>query len=136
VLWLSLAYFALLPANRAPQVLSGMIAGLERGEPGWLAAIDRGATALVGHQGLAASVVLAIVLVLVAVGVYLPAPAARGALALAIAVAAVIWVVGEALGGILAGGATDPNSGPLLILIALAYWPLGTASRQPGKAPG
>jgi hypothetical protein len=136
VLWLSLAYFALLPANRAPQVLSGMIAGLERGEPGWLAAIDRGAAALVGHQGLAASVVLAIVLVLVAVGVYLPAPAARGALALAIAVAAVIWVVGEALGGILAGGATDPNSGPLLILIALAYWPLGTASRQPGKAPG
>src|SRR5580692_9938999 len=136
VLWLSLAYFALLPANRAPQVLSGMIAGLESGEPGWLAAIDRGAAALVDHQGLAASVVLAVALGLIAVGVYLPAPAARGALVLAIAVAAVIWVVGEAIGGILAGGATDPNSGPLLILIALAYWPLGTASRQPGKAPG
>ena len=23
----------------------------------------------------------------------------------------------------MAGGATDPNSGPLLLLLALAYWP-------------
>jgi len=27
------------------------------------------------------------------------------------------------VGGILAGGMTDPNSGPLLVLIAAAYWP-------------
>ncbi|MGH3187709.1 MAG: hypothetical protein ACRDPY_01670 [Streptosporangiaceae bacterium] len=135
VLWLSLAYFALLPANRAPQALSGMIAGMESGEPGWLAAIDRGAASLVANQGLAASIVLAIALVLVAVGVYLPAPAARGALILAIVVAAVIWVIGEAFGAILAGGATDPNSGPLLALLALAYWPLGGTSREPGAIP-
>jgi len=38
-------------------------------------------------------------------------------------VAAAIWVVGQAFGMILAGGATDPNSGPLLALLALAYWP-------------
>ena len=42
---------------------------------------------------------------------------------LALVVAAAIWVVGEAFGMILAGGATDPNSGPLLALLALAYWP-------------
>ena len=42
---------------------------------------------------------------------------------LALLVAAAIWVVGEAFGMILAGGATDPNSGPLLALLALAYWP-------------
>ncbi len=126
VLWLSLAYFALLPANRAPQALNGMIAGMASGEPGWLAAIDRNAAALVAHRGLAASVVLAIALVLIAVGVYLPAPAARAAVVLAVVVAAVIWVVGEAFGTILAGGGTDPNSGLLLILLALAYWPART----------
>ena len=82
VLWLSLAYFALLPANRAPRALHDMIAGMTDGEPGWLAALDRGAASLVAHQGLAASVVLAIALVVVAVGVYLPAPAARGTLVL------------------------------------------------------
>jgi hypothetical protein len=136
VLWASLAYFALLPASRAPQALHDMIAGMASGEPGWLAAIDKNAAALVAHQGLAASIVLAIALALIAVGVYLPAPAARAALVLAIVVSAVIWVVGEAFGAILAGGATDPNSGLLLALLALAYWPAGKLAPPPPRPAG
>ncbi len=134
VLWLSLAYFALLPANRAPQALHDMIAGMASGEPSWLAAIDRGAASLVAHQGLVASIVLAVALVIIAVGVFLPPSAARATLVLAIVVAAVIWVIGEAFGAILAGGATDPNSGLPLILLALVYWPRGTTSAEPGPA--
>jgi hypothetical protein len=133
VLWLSLAYFALLPGNRAPQALNGMIAGMESGEPGWLAALERGAASLVAHQGLAASIVLAVALVIIAVGVYLPASAAKATVVLAIVVAAVIWVFGEAFGAILAGGATDPNSGPLLILLALTYWPVRAAVTAPAR---
>jgi hypothetical protein len=132
-LWLSLAYFALLPGNRTPQALNGMIAGMESGEPGWLAAIDKNAAALVAHQGPAASAVLAAALVIIAVGVYLPRSAARATLVLAIVVAAVIWVVGEDLGAILTGGATDPNSGPLLILLALTYWPVRAAVTAPAR---
>ena len=127
VLWGSLAYFALTPANRAPQALHDMIAAMAPGEPGWLAALDKHSAALVAHQGLAASIVLAVALIIVAVGVHLPPPGAKATLILAIVVAAVIWVVGEALGTILTGGGTDPNSGPLLALLALAYWPLATA---------
>jgi hypothetical protein len=126
VLWLSLAWFALQPANRAPQALNQMIAGMESGEPGWLAAIDRNAATLVAHDGLAASVVLAVALVIVAAGVFLPRTVARATLVLALVVAAVIWVVGEGFGTILAGGATDPNSGPLLALLAVAYWPVAS----------
>ena len=125
LLWASLGYLALQPGNRAPQALHDMIAGMADGEPGWLAAIDRNSAALVAHQGLATSTALVIVLALCAVGVYLPAPAARATLVLAIAVAAVIWVVGENLGAVFTGGGTDPNSGPLLALLALAYWPAG-----------
>ncbi len=128
VLWVSLAYFALIPANRAPQALNGMIAGMESGEPRWLSAIDRGAAALVANAGLAASIALAVALVLIAVGVYLPRPAVKATLVLAIVVALVIWVVGEAFGTIIAGGATDPNSGPLLVLLALTFWPLAATS--------
>ena len=136
VLWLGLAYFALLPANQAPQALHDMIAGMTDGEPGWLAVLDRGAASLVAHQGLAASIVLAIALAVVGVGVYLPGPAARGTLVLAIATAAVIWVFGQAFGEILTGGATDPNSGPLLALLALAYWPVrGVVTAPAGAAP-
>ncbi len=40
----------------------------------------------------------------------------------------------KAFGQILADGATDPNSAPLLALVALAYWPLamaGARARRP-----
>ena len=135
VLWLSLAYFALTPGNRAPQGVSGMIAGMESGEPLWLQHLQKGAASLVGSQGLAASVALAAALVLIAAGVYLPAGIAKGTLVLAIVVAAFIWVFGQALGGILAGGGTDVNSGPLLALLALAYWPLRTVPAVPATVP-
>jgi hypothetical protein len=131
VLWLSLAYFALTPANRAPQGVNGMIVSMESGEPGWVAALMRGAASLVSGQGLATSIVLAVALVLIALGVYLPAPAAKGALLLAIVVSVLIWVFAQAFGAIMAGGATDPASGPLLVLLALAYWPLPGSARAP-----
>ena len=124
MLWGSLAYFALTPANRAPQALHDMIAGMTDGEPGWVAAIERNAASLLAHDGLAASIVLAVVLAVIAVGVFLPPTVFRAILVLALVVAAFIWVVGEAFGAIMGGGATDPNSGPLLVLLALAYWPL------------
>ncbi len=131
VLWLSLAYFALLPGNRGAQALNSMIASMASGEPGWLAALERNGASVVAHQGLAASIVLAVALVIVAVGAYLPSRGAKATLVLAIVVAAVIWVFGEAFGGILTGGGTDPNSGPLLILLTLAYWPLRAVSTAP-----
>jgi hypothetical protein len=123
VLWASLAYFALQPANRAPQALHDMIAAMAGGEPGWLAAIEKASAALLAHQGLAASAGLAAAFALIAVGVYLPDRPARAVLVLAIVTAVVIWVIGEAFGAIFTGGGTDPNSGPLLALLALAYWP-------------
>ena len=34
----------------------------------------------------------------------------------------VVWVLGQNFGLLFSGGATDPNSGPLLALVAAAYW--------------
>jgi len=127
VLWGSLAYFALTPANRAPQALHDIIVSMTGGEPGWVTGLEKHAAAVLAHQGLTASIVLAVALIAIAVGMFLPPPLARNALILALVVAAFIWVFGEAFGQILAGGATDPNSAPLLALLALAYWPLATA---------
>ena len=45
--------------------------------------------------------------------------------------AAVFWVFGQAFGEIMTGGATDPNSAPLLALLALAYWPARAAAAAP-----
>lgn len=134
VLWGSMAYFALTPANRAPQTLHDMIVSMTGGEPGWLTGLENHAAALLANQGLAASTALAVALAVVAAGVFLPPPLARGTLILALVTAAFIWVFGEAFGQILTGGATDPNSGPLLAFLALAYWPLAADRPRAGHS--
>jgi hypothetical protein len=134
VLWASLAYFSVMASNRAPQALHDMISGMASGEPGWLAGLDNGAAGVLAHRGLAASVVLAVVLAVIGAGVFLPAPAARVTLVVAVVLAALIWVFGEALGAIFTGTGTDPNSGPLLALLALAYWPTRAGAPAPAAA--
>lgn len=134
VLWGSLAWFAIGPAaSRAPQGLHGMISGMASGQPGWLAAMDNRAAALLAHHGLGASVVLAVVLAIIAAGVFAPPPTTRAVIVLAVVTAAAIWVIGQDFGAIFTGSATDPNSGLLLGLFAAAYWPrtarTGEASR-------
>jgi len=91
---------------------------------------------LLAHQGLAASVMLAALLTLIAVGVYLPPSAARAVLAVAAVLAAVIWVAAQALGGVLTGSGTDPDTGPLLILMVLAFWPAGGPVGRGSSARG
>jgi hypothetical protein len=133
VLWGSLAYMALLPATRAPKALGGMVSGMASGQPGWLASLDNHLGAFGNSHGPAVAVVLAVVLTLVAVSVCLPRPAARAGIVLAIVTAAFIWAA-EGLGGILTRGGTDPNSGLLLALLALTFWPLGRAALScPGQ---
>jgi hypothetical protein len=130
VLWGSLAYLALAPVTRAPKALSGMISGMAAGQPGWLASVDNHLGSFLASRGSGAGVLLAVVLAVVAVGVFIPQPVGvRAVLVLAIVTSAALWVA-EGLGGILTGGGTDPNSGPLLALLALCYWPLANRSRQ------
>jgi hypothetical protein len=129
--WVILALLSVVGAGRSPRALRDLVSGLNRGQPGWLAHIDRVTESFFLHHGTPAAVVLAVVCVVVATGVYLPPQVTQCTLVLAIAVFAVIGVAVQDLGGILAGGATDPASGPLVILLALIYWPLIT-----GPAPG
>ncbi len=122
VLWGSLAFFALLPGSRAPQAISDLISAMAPGEPGWLGWLDTHAASALSHQGLPASIVLAGVLALIAAGSYLPARSARAIIALALVTAAALWLA-QGLGGVFTGSGTDLNTGPLLALIALAFWP-------------
>ncbi len=124
--WGSLALLSLQPAVRSPGGLSSMLADAADGQPGWLAAVDRQASSLLDHHGLAASIVLAITLAVIAASVLAPPPGARAAIVLAVIVAMAIWVA-EGLGGIFTGSSTDPDSGPLLALLAVAYWPAAAA---------
>lgn len=133
VLWLavwgSMAVVAVLPAARAPQALSGGIAEMASGEPVWLTWIDSHLAALLAARGLPVSVVLAAVFTIAAVGIFLPGRLARAVVVLAVALAVMLWLA-QGLGGIFAGASTDPSSAPLLVLLALAFWP---AAAVPGE---
>jgi len=137
--WVAMAGLAMAGAGRSRQGAHDLIAAYS-GQPGWLTAVDHHAESLVNGAGLGVAVVLVVICLVVAIGVFLPVPAARATLVLAAVSAGLIWVVGENFGGILAGGATDPNSGPLLVLLALAYWPVhrrpaGPSARSAGTVP-
>jgi hypothetical protein len=67
-------------------------------------------------------VLLAAAFTVTGVAIFVPA-AVRPAVMVSIILAAASWVISENFGGILTGQATDPNTGPLLVLVALAFWP-------------
>ncbi len=129
VVWSGLAVLELVTAHRsgAPRAVIGAV---DTGEPGWLATLDRHSLSLVGNRGLVIAVILAAVFVLVGLSVLLPRPWARAGVVVAVVTAAVIWVVGQNFGTIFPGGATDPNSGPLIALFALSYWPPRLGARR------
>jgi hypothetical protein len=133
VLWGSFAYFILQAANRAPGAARDTFAGLAAGEPGWIAAMDRGTASAASGHGLVISIGLAVVFVAAGLGVFWPA-STRPALLLSVIVALAIWVLGENFGELATGQGTDPNTGLLLVALAAAFWPWARRPAAPVSA--
>ncbi len=133
VLWASMAFFALQPGYRTPNGLSDEIKEMADGQPGWLAWPVSHLATLMAGPGLLAASLLAAAFTITAFGLWLPARAATAArvtIVLALVLAVFLWLA-QGLGAVFTGGSTDPNSGPLLILLALAYWPAARARPEP-----
>jgi hypothetical protein len=125
VLWGLFAVLAFLPYNTSPDVFSDAIAGNVQGTPtGYAWLLDHATKESAGH-GQALGIVFGLALALVAVSVLAPwRRAARIGIVLALVLSLLIWVFGEGLGMPFMGMGTDPDTGPLLALLALAYWPV------------
>jgi hypothetical protein len=133
VLWASFSYYLLLPANRSPGAISGIFSVTD-GQPGFIASIMNAMSNLAGQQGLEISVVLAVMCAIVAVSVFAPR-VIRPALILAMALGLLFWIA-EGFGSIFTGQGTDPNTGPLLILLAACFWPLSRPVVSPNTETG
>ena len=142
VVWGASAVLWLLPANTAHGAIGQQIAGMASGEPGWLAHLDQIAGRAAASSGVVQAAALALISAVIGLGpligrrphVYL---AAGAVLSLC------YWIFGQNFGGVLTapgGTATDPNTGPLLVLMAAALvpWPVlrSTDQRLRGVAPG
>jgi hypothetical protein len=120
-LWTAFACYLLLPANRAPGAVSQAFISMTAGQPGWLTVPARAMATLTAGHGQAAAVALAALCVLTGAGIFAD-QLTRPALILATLLGLLIWTA-EGFGTLTTGHATDPNTGPLLILLAACFWP-------------
>lgn len=119
LLWAGQSVLQMPLVHPVGQVLTANAHELSGGRSGWAGVLA--AT----HPHLLAAV-LACTQVAVGLGV-VPARHRRFAVVAGAIAAVVYWVGFQYLGGIGRGGATDPSSGPLLLLLASSLWP-GPAS--------
>jgi hypothetical protein len=125
-LWGGFAHYLLLPANRASDAITQVLSAAD-GQPKWVAATMTMFAHAAEHRGTQISVGLAVVCAGVALGIF-GRRAIRPVLVIAAGLGLLFWIA-EGFGGIFTGQGTDPNTGPLLILLAACYWPV-RASRS------
>src|SRR5215472_13367534 len=126
-LWGGFAHYLLLPANRASDAITRILSAAD-GQPKWVAATMTVFAHAAGHRGTQISVGLAVVCAGVALGIF-GRRARRPVLVIAAGLGLLFWIA-EGFGGILTGQGTDPNTGPLLILLAACYWPARASRRS------
>lgn len=138
-LWLLAAGLWLQAINRAPDAISSAIAAAQPNSMGWLASLQGSVASDVRGHGFALAVAAAVVSV--AVGVAVWSPALRPlALWVGVALSLAYWLLGQGMGEINTTQATDPNAGPLFVLLALALMarpsPQGERAASPKQATG
>jgi hypothetical protein len=122
VLWVGAAVFQALPKNNTGADVSGALTA--NGSPSWMAGFQNSFSGWITHHGTLSVVVLVATYALIGLGALYrrsrgPAVAAGFVLALA------IWVIAQNFGALYTGQATDPNTAPLIAVMAIAI--LGTA---------
>jgi hypothetical protein len=120
-LWVFSGFLLLEPANQGRGAISSLVSQAADGEPGIVhrPLVDV-AHALAGGGPWEATII-AVAMVVIGAGAVLGRHP-RPFLISAIVLAGAIWIFGEAFGGILTGQGTDPNSGPLWVLLAMCMW--------------
>jgi hypothetical protein len=125
--WVGAAIFQALPGQNTGRAVASMLTGSANGAPGWLAALDDSAGAWAAHNGPLVVTLLVAAEVLIGIGALVRA-AMVPAVTLGLALTLVFWVVGQDLGALYSGQATDPNGGPVLALMAVALLALAASS--------
>lgn len=133
--WSLAAVLFLLPHNRTPSSISSAIVGMAPGQAGWFAHFLTSFGNTFASSGTELAWVLAIVSLVIGFG---PLVTRRPGIFLAggALLSVVMWVAGQGLvGNIFTGSGTDPNTGPLIVVLALAMTPACVAAPYVGSTP-
>jgi hypothetical protein len=132
--WVGAAVFQALPGQNTGAAVASALTGGTDGAPAWLARLDHSAGAWAAHHGPLAVTLLVTAQALIGAGVLARKTRAL-ALTLGLALTVALWVLGQQFGALYSGQATDPNTGPLLALMAIVLLASTTRSVEaPGRA--
>ncbi len=137
-LWVGAAVLDLLPGNRPAATFTAQLVANASEAPAWLGRFDSELGRIVHGSGVWSTYVVVAVEVAIGLVPLCQRPVVRSRTIVAgMVLAAVYWVAGQSFGQLFSGRATDPSTGPLLILIGLAALSVTarTASRAPGGPP-
>lgn len=124
--WLGFAALFLRPGPAAVGSVTGEIDMMAAMTPKWLSQLDSALSAAVGSAGLPAVIGLAALCAVIGLAVLSPGWPRRAGVVTGVALALVAGLVGQGFGSLFSGQATDPGSGPLLVLFAVCV--LGASS--------
>jgi hypothetical protein len=132
ILWLGGALLQLLPGQSGSDALRDQLGSADE-TPDWLTGLHEGADGVLSQGGAVPFIGLVALMVLIGVGGLFRGPWRTVAAIAGSVVAAIFWVLGQNVGELYSGQATDPNTGPLIVLMAFAL--VGsTASRTPTRS--
>jgi hypothetical protein len=120
VLWLLMAVLWLAAPSSSANAVHDTINAAPSGMS-WLSSMQDGFASAAKGNGLVIALILAAASAAIGVAVAWNWRA-RQFLILAIGLSVIFWLVGQGFGGMFEGGATDPNTAPLFILLAYALW--------------
>jgi hypothetical protein len=128
VLWVVMGLLWLLPANSSANAISNQISSAPS-NMSWLTSLQTHAANAARDNGLLIALALATVSVAIGIAATIDWQA-RTFLWLAISLNVTYWVIGQGFGGIQTGTGTDPNAGPLFILLVCTLFPLLPTRRK------
>jgi hypothetical protein len=132
VLWIGGALLQLLPSQRGTAALHDQL-GSADGTPAWLTSLHHLAGTVLSHAGSAPFIALVSAMVLIGLGGLAGRPWRTAAAVAGAVVAITFWVLGQNVGELYSGQATDPNTGPLIVLMALALVGSTSSTRLPTR---
>jgi len=122
VLWVVMAWLWLEAPSSNPDAITNAINAAPSGMS-WLSTVQNWAASAASGAGVPIALAACVLSLTIGLGVALDWHA-RTLLKVSIVLSLVYWVFGQGFGGMFQGGATDPNSGPLFILLACVLYTL------------
>lgn len=130
-LWVLMAWLWLEAPSSNPNAITNAINAAPSGMS-WLSTVQNWAAGAASGLGVPIALVACALSLTIGLGVAVNWHA-RTLLKVSVVLSLVYWVFGQGFGGIAQGGATDPNSGPLFVLLACVLYALIDEERTPSR---